>query len=95
MSKIEKISDLQFFKDNCADKATDGRAVTQCIHCKKSKHHTKMSSKFTCVSCAKARKKNLKKVRAATQAARRASLKARTYPLSQPWANLANVVGKA
>lgn len=94
MSKVKKISDLQFFKNHCADKASDGRAVSECKYCKKHKHPPKMSSRYICRDCSNStQKKHQAKLRADLRAEREARVDAQTYPLSQPWVNLANVVG--
>ena len=94
MSTIKKISDLQFFKDHCEEKSIDGRAISECKYCQKSKAPSKMSSRFICRDCSNSAQKKLQtKIRAELRAEREAKVNAQTYPLSQPWAKLARVVG--
>ncbi len=71
----------------------DGREISECKYCQKSKAPSKMSSRFICRDCSNsAQKKHQAKLRADFRSERKRKVDATNYPLSQPWAKLASTV---
>jgi len=71
----------------------DGRAISECKYCKKSKAPSRMSSRFICRDCSNSsQKKHQAKLRAERREQQSRHVEAKTYPLCQSWANLANTV---
>ena len=88
MSKIENISDLSFFKEHCQD-------VRACNHCGKTKHHTKMQTSGVCIECNKIQQRKLQAaIRKKRKAENARKLDLATYPLSQSWSKLGEVMGR-
>jgi len=78
---------------NNTDSSPDGRAIQQCKYCSKYKAPLKMSSRHICRECSNASQKvHQTKLREDLREERCRTVDVKNYPLSQSWANLANVV---
>tara|TARA_R110000751_G_scaffold99502_2_gene193036 strand:- start:170 stop:445 length:276 start_codon:yes stop_codon:yes gene_type:complete len=71
----------------------DGRAISECKYCQKSKAPSKMSSRFICRDCSNSgQKKHQARLRAERREQQSRQVEFKTYPLSQSWENLASTV---